>query len=339
MKLFTKICLMIAAVALGLGVIGVGIGFAMGADMRDLNEMGIYISPHQQVRVTSVKKNMDDVWEESIEDVIEEAIEDKIENRIEDRIEEYSESNIEGIAENHQHDEKEIDALLGNKHHSIEHYDFEEHHNDNLHSYSCSLQDINALKIDADNAKVMVYAVDEAVSINYFSSHKSDISKAAGSVLKIKDENSSQTPTELEIFIPIGMLKEIDIEIEAGELVADKLAAEYISIDMSAGRVQVEELIAGKEAEVQIDAGQVTVGYYEGPKLEVDCAVGSVMVVCEGNQSDYNYKLECGLGKIQMNEESYSGIGNDFRINNESNKLIKAECEMGEVLLEFPNSL
>ena len=276
----------------------------MGADMRDLNELGIYISPHQQVKVTSVKNNVEDVWEE-----------------------------------NQHHDEKETEALVGNKHHSIEHYDFDEHHNDNLYSYSRSLQDINTLEIEADNAKIMVYAVKETVSINYFSSHKTDISKIEGSVLKINDENASKTPTELEIFIPIGMLKKIDIEIDEGEVIADKLVADCISIDMAAGRVQAEELIAVKEAEIQIDAGQVIVEYYEGPGLEVDCAVGSVMIVCEGNQSDYNYELECGLGKIQINEESYSGIGNDFRINNESNKLIKAECEMGEILLEFPNSL
>ena len=335
MKLFTKICLIAAVIALGLGVVGVGIGLVMGADMRDLNELGIYISPHQQVRVSTVERDIEDVWEDRIED----AIEDKIENRIENKIEEYSKNNTQGIAGNQHHDEKDIETLGENKHHSIEHYDFEEHHNDNLYSYSCSLQDINMLEIDADNAEIMVYAVNEAVSINYFSSHKTDISKVEGSVLKIKDENSSKTPTELEIFIPIGMLKEIDIEMDAGEFIADKLVADHISIDMAAGRVQVEELIAGKKAEVQMDAGQVTVGYYEGPGLEVDCAVGSVMVVCEGNQKDYNYELECGLGKIQINEESYSGIRNDFRINNESSKLIKAECEMGEVLLEFPNSL
>ena len=54
MKLFTKISFIIAAIALGLGVLGVCIGLGMGADAGDLSEMGIHISPHHQMRVSGV---------------------------------------------------------------------------------------------------------------------------------------------------------------------------------------------------------------------------------------------------------------------------------------------
>ena len=47
MKLFTKICLIVAAVALGLGLLGVGIGIGMGAGVQDLKAMGIDISPNR----------------------------------------------------------------------------------------------------------------------------------------------------------------------------------------------------------------------------------------------------------------------------------------------------
>ena len=54
MKIFTKICFCTAAVAAGLGIVGIIIGIAMGAKMEDLNEMGIYISPHQHIEVTEI---------------------------------------------------------------------------------------------------------------------------------------------------------------------------------------------------------------------------------------------------------------------------------------------
>ena len=47
MKLFTKISLIVAAVAGGLGILAIIIGLVMGADVYDLNDMGIHISPQQ----------------------------------------------------------------------------------------------------------------------------------------------------------------------------------------------------------------------------------------------------------------------------------------------------
>ena len=81
------------------------------------------------------------------------------------------------------------------------------------------------------------------------------------------------------------------------------------------------------------------IGYYDGLKLDAECAMGSIMVVCEGNQDDYNYEMECGMGQIVFGQESYSGLGEEIYIDNRSSKLIEASCDMGDIMLEFPNSL
>lgn len=67
MKIFTKICFSIAAVAAGLGIVAIIIGIAMGAKAEDLNEMGIYISPYHQVRVTEIQHFPQDTFEETLE--------------------------------------------------------------------------------------------------------------------------------------------------------------------------------------------------------------------------------------------------------------------------------
>ena len=46
MKLFTKISLIVAAIAGGVGIVAVVVGLAMGANVKDLENVGIYIGPN-----------------------------------------------------------------------------------------------------------------------------------------------------------------------------------------------------------------------------------------------------------------------------------------------------
>ena len=212
-------------------------------------------------------------------------------------------------------------------------------HNEELYNYICSMQDIERLKIDVQNAEITIFAVEDAASLYYFSSVEKDISKVSGSTLKLEDNSSIQEKIELELYIPVGVLKELEIEAVNGTISAEKIVADNVTIEIDNASVQIDELIVEDKAELQINAGQMIIGYYEGTNLETECAMGSIMVVCEGSRSDYNFDLECGMGKIQIDEDSYSGIGEDIHMNHGSKKSMKAECAMGEIILEFPNSL
>ena len=65
MKLFTKISLIAAAVSLGVGVLGICIGLAMGANIHDLENIGIYISPNSQIKIHRyTEDDMEDMIEE-----------------------------------------------------------------------------------------------------------------------------------------------------------------------------------------------------------------------------------------------------------------------------------
>lgn len=282
MKLFTKISLILAAVAGGVGILAIIIGLVMGADVNDLNNMGIYISPHQQVAVSGV------IMEREEEDLT---------------------------------------------HHNYR------HHNEKLHNYSCSLKDIDRLKVEIHNAQITILASEDEENIIYYSNKENSIAKVSGTTLKLRDNTSSTDKIELEIYIPVGVLEEIEIEVVNGTIFAEKMVADNVTIEIDNASVQIDELVVEDKAELQINAGQMIIGYYSGAKLETECGMGSIMVVCEGNQNDYNYDLECGMGQIQINEDNYSGIGKDLKLHNESHKSIKAECGMGEIILEFPNSL
>lgn len=299
MKLFTKISLIVAAIALGIGVLGVFLGIAMGADAGDLSELGIYISPHQQLRVSGVITEMEEAVDESFHVYPEEG--------------------------------------LG--HHREETQNSYRPHSENMYEHSHSLKGIERLDIEVRNAEITIFATEDVEEILYYSDNKKNIAAVDGTTLKLEDRTSVHDKIQLELYIPIGVLKEIEIEVAAGAVTADRIIADSVTIEIDAASVQIGELQVTREAELHVEAGKIEVGYYDGPRLDVDCAVGSIIVVCEGNEFDYNYKMECGMGRIVYNKESYSLIGEKIRHNDERSKMIEAECEMGEIILEFPNSL
>lgn len=337
MKLFTKICLILAAVAGGLGILGIIIGLILGADINELNNMGIYVSPHQQVAVSGV---ITEVVEEEIVTEMEEVVENIVEESVHiynDVTSKYQENAVE-------HNYLPTEEIIvrhpnETEHHYIPNEKNTAHHNEKLYNHACSFRGVKRLEIEVQNAEIVIFATESTDDFIYYSNKEKAIAKVDGSTLKLEDHSSLQDKIELEIYIPLGELKEIEIEAINGTVSADKMAADNVTIEIDNAAVEIEELIVENKAELKINAGQMVIGYYSGTELETECAMGSIMVVCEGNQNDYNYDLECGMGQIQIQENKYSGIGKDLQIHNESDKFIKAECALGEIILEFPNSL
>ncbi len=113
------------------------------------------------------------------------------------------------------------------------------------------------------------------------------------------------------------------------------MTADIIAIDIDNASVWIDELWASKKAELKINVGDLGCGYYKGTNLEVDCDMGSMEINCEGSRDDYNYEIECDIGNVQIGKVNYSGLGNSIILNNNSEKEIKAECSIGEIILNF----
>ena len=54
-----------------------------------------------------------------------------------------------------------------------------------------------------------------------------------------------------------------------------------------------------------------------------------------GNQKEYNYEIPCGTGEIVIGEEVYYGIKPEEKINNNAQKLINIECNVGDITVDF----
>ncbi len=88
--------------------------------------------------------------------------------------------------------------------------------------------------------------------------------------------------------------------------------------------------------EMEVGAGQAKVSGLLTQKFEIEVGAGQVEVELNGVQNDYNYNIECGVGKVVIGETSYAGLGAEQSIKNEgATKELKVECGVGEVLINF----
>ena len=146
---------------------------------------------------------------------------------------------------------------------------------------------------------------------------------------KIKKSNNIGKGT-ITVTIPENMaFNEIELNMKAGKLKADQIRTKNLEVNAGAGEVNILEFQA-EEAEFAGDAGK---------KLAADCGVGELLLNLKGVKEDYNYDLECGIGEIRCADESYSGFGKDYTIDNHAAKNMEIECGIGQITVKYMNQM
>ena len=131
---------------------------------------------------------------------------------------------------------------------------------------------------------------------------------------------------------------EIELNMKAGKLKADQIRTKNLEVNAGAGEVNILEFQA-EEAEFACGAGSVTASGDAGKKLAADCGVGELLLNLKGVKEDYNYDLECGIGEIRCADESYSGFGKDYTIDNHAAKNMEIECGIGQITVKYMNQM
>ena len=137
--------------------------------------------------------------------------------------------------------------------------------------------------------------------------------------------------------------------------VPEQMHAEKLSIKVGAGECAVSvpgftidkmhlEVGAGKMKLTQISAEILTINCgvgeckYEGSvsrDVKADCGVGEVSVKLAGKETDYNYEVSCGIGKIKVNDSGYGSFAASKCVHHEQAKgTMKLECGVGKIKIE-----
>ena len=88
------------------------------------------------------------------------------------------------------------------------------------------------------------------------------------------------------------------------------------------------------EIDLDIGAGQVSIQNILFRTLDADVGAGTLLVEVPDVRSDYDYSIDCGLGEIQIGDETYSGINSTERSTG-AKKSLDIDCGAGKVEIQF----
>lgn len=140
----------------------------------------------------------------------------------------------------------------------------------------------------------------------------------------------------VRIYYPEDMnFREISISMGGGDVaVKGSIKADEFDAELGAGVFHAEEIEA-TESSWEVGAGEIVLGRIESRDMDFDCGTGSIEAKIAGNQQDFNYDLECGIGSVKIGNEEYGGVAFDKTINNGQNRQIEISCGIGEIQLSF----
>lgn len=111
-----------------------------------------------------------------------------------------------------------------------------------------------------------------------------------------------------------------------------------VDLSMGAAACQAQGIVTRK---LELEAGVGDMDFYgqvDG-NVEVETGVGHVQLKLAGSMREYNYKIECGIGAVEIAGEQYGRPGVDKKIDNGASKSIELECGVGDITIDFIDSL
>lgn len=166
----------------------------------------------------------------------------------------------------------------------------------------------------------------------------------------------------LTLLVPQETLDTLDISLDLGEIDAESLSADTVTVYCSLGSMKADSVSAGdldlhfdlgdvdldrlqvsRSASIDASCGDVDLGYYEGPDLNLNCAMGNASVLAGGREQDYNYELVCDLGQARLggqhhgyhHGENHDPAGCHINQDNQAACHIYAYCALGNLDLNF----
>lgn len=142
----------------------------------------------------------------------------------------------------------------------------------------------------------------------------------------------------------------VTIKIGAGELDMEELEAVNCELKVGAGSISVQQLKTTEEASLDVGAGDIDISNLETLDADFDCGLGSIDVAGEingnliancgmgeialdlvGNEEDYDYYINVGMGNVSLNDDDYSFIASRTIQNDNAIGTFDLKCGMGSV--------
>jgi DUF4097 and DUF4098 domain-containing protein YvlB len=156
---------------------------------------------------------------------------------------------------------------------------------------------------------------------------------------KIWKRIGNTTINTLVIQIPEkSTFSEASFEVGAGTLNLEKINTDDLDIKVGAGNAVVSQFEA-RDLNVEVGAGKASLEGNVGEEANVECGVGELNITLNENQNNYDYKVKCGIGEVSVGDNSYTGLGSERNINNNTGRLIDINCGIGRIEVQFTDGI
>lgn len=194
-----------------------------------------------------------------------------------------------------------------------------------------------ALNISNDSLKLKESSGDEIqVHVEEDPEQKVQVS-VSGSTLLVEDKKMLSWDREITIYYPKDLkLEKLDMNLGAGEIQIDgDIYAESIQASIGTGELDGEGKIVCSSSTWNVGAGDISLYTLDCPDIVLNCGVGDLDVEVTGREKDYNYEMSCGLGEIEIGDQSYSGAFKNRKVDNGAKRSVKADCGIGDLSITF----
>lgn len=190
----------------------------------------------------------------------------------------------------------------------------------------------------ADGVRIVVKNVDKRLKLKYYKEAE-DGELEITTVKRIHGLTGGHSVGKIELYVPEGYtFEDVSFDMTAGALYIENIHTEELSVEVGAGMAEIAGFRA-KEADFDCGTGNIAATGISEDEVNIDCGIGEITYRTTGNETDYNYSLNCGVGDITCGENTYSGILKKKKVNNHAAKDMDIDCGIGEVTVTFAEQL
>lgn len=210
-------------------------------------------------------------------------------------------------------------------------------------SYS-DFDTINKINVDIDLASVKVKTGDDfKVVINSNTKQTFTVEESNGTLIIIEESKDKwnywnigigNSKTTIDLYIPAEyQLEDVTIESDAASIDISQLLAKSVTLEVDAGKIDVSN-INTEYLSVRVNAGKVDIEGKVDGDINIQCDVGAIVLLLEGDELDYQVNGSVDVGSFKFNNNSYGGVLNsDFNFGTGRNK-IDVDCAAGSVKIK-----
>lgn len=147
--------------------------------------------------------------------------------------------------------------------------------------------------------------------------------------------NTFEDGRRIQILVPGGyQFDDVDLEVNAGALEADEILARSLDAQMNAGSMLIRNGNV-EELDSEVNAGELSYQGTASRSVDGTCQAGSMELKLNGKQENYNYEVSAAAGAITIGDDSYAALKTREIRNTGASAEMELSCMAGSLAVTF----